>query len=397
MFFLDTIIIFFSVSCFGNLLKIGADTVARATLKSQGVDPDSREGRLIKTIAVEGMLGDSSKSISAMREIADDSQRSSSTYNSTRKNTKQTQTSSRNEIALLKAKKGDLKAILYIANSTYYGTAGFKKDYYDALKFFKQAERQGDSYATGVVGMMLYHGIGVKADRISGFSKLQKAAEANDQLAQISLTAIYMTKENKNFKNAIYWASKQVRQGDNESTALYNSVKANLEFYGNAYSQLIFQEHSFEINFEKFGKAKFEIVTNDQLNGPYYKLIRYRLNAGKLMYYLPVSWDDGPYNHKVRAVAFKDLNGDGLKDICIMSEVLLSRYQEIEKWNENGIWFATQSGQFVTYSRLNDELTEFDTFSQIRKHLQEQNLNIYLISDARFGSLVDPHDNVTIN
>lgn len=381
---------------FENLMKIGANSVARSTLKSQGVNPDSREGRLIRTIAVEGMFGDSSKSFSAMHEIASDSYGTSKNRSSGSAVLKRSSSLSAKEIAITQAKKGNLEAILYIANCTYKGVAGFNQDYKKAYNYFKQAESLGNNYATGVVGMMLYQGTGTKADKVKGFSKLKKAAEANDQLAQQNLIVYYMTKENTNFKKALYWAGKQIRQDDPESVALCNAVKSNLNKYGTAYSNLVFQEHSFKIDFEEFGKAKFEIVSNERFGGPYYKLLRYRLNNGDLLYYLPVSWD-GPYSHKLRAVAFKDLNNDGLKDICILSEVLLSRFQEIKTWNENGIWFATKNGHFVTYSELNEDLTKYNTFSEIRNYMKSINSNSYSASDWEFGTLVDPHDVITLN
>ena len=73
-----------------------------------------------------------------------------------------------------------------------YGTGkGVERDYYKAVKWYKEAAMQGDATAQNNMGLMYELGQGVEQDYNKAIEWYQKAAAQGYQLAQQNLDRIY--------------------------------------------------------------------------------------------------------------------------------------------------------------------------------------------------------------
>jgi len=81
------------------------------------------------------------------------------------------------------------------------------------------------------------------------------------------------------------------------------------------------EEQSFEVSFKNFGKVEFASYAQYQHSPP--RLNLYLLKDGKVLYELPDYYGNKSWSFDdVIAVAFKDMNFDGLKDIVVMSNYI---------------------------------------------------------------------------
>lgn len=139
---------------------------------------------------------------------------------------------------------------------------------------------------------------------------------------------------------------------------VYDNSEKNLEDLRRKNVDIL-EDQSFLVEFENWGKVRF--VSTRNYDDPKFKLDFYLTDADEnILYRFP----DFFYNIKytptaedVKAVSFKDVNKDGLKDVIIIGDYITG----IGKWGvipypEAKIYF--QKGQdFISSPNLDDELT----------------------------------------
>jgi TPR repeat protein len=72
----------------------------------------------------------------------------------------------------------------------YYNGDGVNKDYVEALKWFRKAADQGNSFAQYNIGAMYHEGQGVTKDRVAAIKWLRKAADQGHQKAKDALQRV---------------------------------------------------------------------------------------------------------------------------------------------------------------------------------------------------------------
>ena len=376
-----------------NWQKFGADIVARKTLESQGVDPQSKEGRLIRTIAVEGVYGDTQKMLDAAKEIAETSV--GGAQGGSAGGVSAIRTVPRISKLAGQADAGSVQSMKLLGGILYYASKGDSSILDLSFKYFKMASDKGDMEATAQTGHHYFYGIGTAANKAVGFKMLNNAAEKGDRDAQVYLAVVHATDSKYlDYKKALYWAERQ-KSGNPQSIKVYKAIKSHTELLGMEEAHVVQPEQSFTIDFERFGKARFEFVSNEKFGGPYYRLPRFRLHTDKCDYYMTPQWE-GPYSYKIVAVSFADLNNDGMKDITVIVDVLYSRPGEILTWPNTEIWLATESGQFYTCGALNEMFAKCGTIKKVRTLAKSLPTNACSADKIVYGTQRDPHGNVTV-
>ncbi|MDO9068641.1 MAG: tetratricopeptide repeat protein [Deltaproteobacteria bacterium] len=116
---------------------------------------------------------------------------------------------------LHKAEEGD-SAAQYRAATMYNEGKGTAINQEKACYWYLKAARQDVTMAQTRIGPRLVKGLGIKKDVEAGILWLEKAANKNDSLAQMVLSAIYLGELNsglKNFEKAFYWMLKAAKNG----------------------------------------------------------------------------------------------------------------------------------------------------------------------------------------
>ena len=101
----------------------------------------------------------------------------------------------------------------------YYNGQGVKRNYGEALKWFRKAAGQGNAAAYGWLGGMYYNGEGVKKNYGESAKWYRKAAEQGDAYAQNALGFLYYNGQGvkRNYGEALKWFRKAADQGNEAS------------------------------------------------------------------------------------------------------------------------------------------------------------------------------------
>jgi len=120
----------------------------------------------------------------------------------------------------------------------------------------------------------------------------------------------------------------------------------------------IIENQSFWIEFENWGKVKF--ISSEILIDGTYKLRFYLTNESEdILYQFPeFIGNDWPTFYEIRAVSFKDINKDGLKDIIIIADYLTGiGEQGAIPFPVGSIYFQIRK-KFINYSKLDDQIND---------------------------------------
>jgi hypothetical protein len=119
------------------------------------------------------------------------------------------------------ANEGDVDSQLDLAEM-YYGGEGLKKDYAEALKWYRKAADKRDSLAQFWMGRLYERGEGVPMDSRAAVNWYRQSADQNLAMAQYALAvALYNgTGIEKNQAQAAHWFRRAALQGD--ADAQYN-------------------------------------------------------------------------------------------------------------------------------------------------------------------------------
>ena len=116
------------------------------------------------------------------------------------------------------AKKGDVKAQNDLG-VCYDNGEGIRRDYVQAVFWYKKAAKQGDATAQYNLGNCYYYGKGVMKDNYWAVFWYKKAAEQGDATAQYNLGNCYYDGKggSKDYAQAMEWYTKAAEQGNADS------------------------------------------------------------------------------------------------------------------------------------------------------------------------------------
>lgn len=136
---------------------------------------------------------------------------------------------------LSEAKSGNRDAQFNVGLFYHTGKAGVKKDYQQAVYWYRKAADQGQINAQGNLGYLYVNGIGVTQDYSQAAYWYRKAADQGDMSAQASLGYLYFDGKGltQDYSQAVYWFRKAADQG--EPDAMFNL--AFCYYRGNGVSQ----------------------------------------------------------------------------------------------------------------------------------------------------------------
>ena len=117
-----------------------------------------------------------------------------------------------------------------------------KKDYVEAIKWYRRAAGRGDADAEYNLGIMYLNGNGVKKSPSRAIKLLQKSAEQNDISAEKKLGKVYS--EEPDYDEALKWYRKAAEQGDPEAKVQVALMQLKVE-------QTQKEEEERERNFEQ--------------------------------------------------------------------------------------------------------------------------------------------------
>ena len=128
----------------------------------------------------------------------------------------------------------------------------------------------------------------------------------------------------------------------------------------------IIAAHSFDADLEGFGQVRFVALAN-------YLQCRFELrHAEKQIYLFPAPYSNNWACWEITAVAFRDLNKDGLTDIAVLAEAMTGiGPQAAQPFQANTIYYNTGAGAFRTYDEVNEFASRSKTFAGLRKQLAE--------------------------
>ena len=107
---------------------------------------------------------------------------------------------------------------------------GVKKDFSEAVKWYRKAADQGHSSAQNNLGVCYNNGEGVSQDYAEAIRWYQKAAEQGDLDAQYKLGKIYYVgkKATKNYPTAFKWLSLAAAQGSKDGAQMLDKLKKDM-------------------------------------------------------------------------------------------------------------------------------------------------------------------------
>lgn len=110
------------------------------------------------------------------------------------------------------------------------------------------------------------------------------------------------------------------------------------------------KDQSFMVNLNSWGNVKF--VSGKLTGGNHIPTVFYLTNKDGDILYDFISDEDLPYSVDVKAVSFKDVNKDGLKDIIVIA---------VDNYNNSGacianVYFQKSDGFFTNDLKLNEEI-----------------------------------------
>ena len=123
---------------------------------------------------------------------------------------------------------------------------------------------------------------------------------------------------------------------------------------------VVLRRQTFVIDFEPFRGACFVTSHNPEFDDPPMESEIGIYSDGKKIFDFPEQFNGAKFGCWIDAVAFEDLNSDGLKDIIIVGKCSAKS----AAYNENTIYVNTGSG-FVTNTNANFELGEFTSVKDI--------------------------------
>jgi hypothetical protein len=138
-------------------------------------------------------------------------------------------------------------------------------------------------------------------------------------------------------------------------------------------------EQSFDINLENWGNVKFVFgFQDDDFEIP--KLGLYLTDSdGAILYSFPEFYGNIWVLFDVDAVAFKDVNGDGLKDVIVIAEYILGHGENAaEEFPVSGVYFQ-KGNEFISLPGLDDELNNKnvnESIIQVINYVEKMHIDI---------------------
>ena len=125
------------------------------------------------------------------------------------------------------AKQGNAKA-QYNLGGMYYNGKGVRKDYAQAVQWYRKAAEQGHAKAQYNLGVMYDQGQGVRQDYAEAVQWYRKAAEQGDAEAQYNLGLMYYKGEGvrQDLALAQEWFGKACQNGNQNGCDNYQRLKA---------------------------------------------------------------------------------------------------------------------------------------------------------------------------
>ena len=123
------------------------------------------------------------------------------------------------------AEQGDAIAQVLLG-SMYENGLGVKQDYFEAVKWYRQAAEQGLALAQYNLGVMYTYGRGVKQDDVEAVKWFRQAAEQGDTDAQTLLGFSYLLGTGIQVNKALAkeWLGKACDNGDQQGCEAYGEL-----------------------------------------------------------------------------------------------------------------------------------------------------------------------------
>lgn len=123
---------------------------------------------------------------------------------------------------------------------------------------------------------------------------------------------------------------------------------------------------SFDAEFDGFGKGRF-ISLLRLGGGPGKCAFEFHRADSKTPYVFPEPYANQWACQDVKAVAIADLNGDGRKDVLVLSTAITGIGPTgARPFNANTIYYNAGRGRFVTDAKVNEWASKFDTAPKLR-------------------------------
>jgi len=111
-------------------------------------------------------------------------------------------------------------------------------------------------------------------------------------------------------------------------------------------------DQSFAASFKGFGAVRFVSLVGTA-RGPAKCAFELR-RAGKAVYRFPESYANQWSCERIAAVAFRDMNGDGTKDVVVIAQAISGIGPTAARpFDANTVYYNTGQGRFVTFEKVN--------------------------------------------
>jgi len=132
--------------------------------------------------------------------------------------------------------------------------------------------------------------------------------------------------------------------------------------------QNVIEKQSFDTSFKGFGAVRF-VTLRGTAGGP--GKCRFELRrAGRTVYRFPAAYADQWSCFDVTAVAFRDVNGDGRKDVLVLATAITGIGPTgAQPFQANTVYYNTGAGRFVTNGKINAFASKSKTAGSLARAL----------------------------
>jgi hypothetical protein len=132
--------------------------------------------------------------------------------------------------------------------------------------------------------------------------------------------------------------------------------------------QSVVAKQSFDTSFKGFGAVRF-VTLRDTAGGP--GKCRFELRrAGQTVYRFPMAYADQWSCFDVTAVAFRDVNDDGRKDVLVLATAVTGIGPTgAQPFQANSVYYNTGASRFVTDQKIDEFASKSKTARSLARAL----------------------------
>lgn len=360
-------------ACAENLPRKGMFFIADHALARSNIDPNSEEAKFAKAYSYEALFGNNDKAMGMLKDklAKDFPAHQGKGLLSPKERIEKTPCGL--------ATQGIIPASYSCGYNLFYGQNGYPVRRTDGFSLMKYAANNGHKKAYYYMAHMYNYKFHYHGDfSQSRFSRKKGVTGGGSK----DVTDLYAAKQ---------WLERSPTKNTKKERALYEHILTSIKLekmkIGDEYP--IFPEHRFDRQFH-IGSGVFTATSRDEYAvnkvGEYASGVNFRIIGGDLHYVLRKPEAFPKYTYRVDAVAFMDLNSNGLKDIVVIGMEQVYAIGEWQKPSRQNWVYLAKRGGFVTSESLSREFGSFSTFSEVKRHAQNTPQSLRLAGALYYGN-----------